>query len=84
MQSSNVITRGWLAHTFVIGVLAVTCIALCLNQWPLQEAPVSAPPVWMSLLVLVYAVVTTLLLPRRWPWVLAAHVAGLIGLATLL
>jgi hypothetical protein len=84
VQSSTVITRAWLAHTFVIGVLAVTCIAVCLNQWPVNEAPASAPPVWASALVLVYAVVTTLLLPRRWWLVLGVHVVGLVAVASLL
>ena len=84
MQSSNVIARAWLAHTFVIGVLAVSCIALCLNQWPVHDAPRSAPPVATSVSLVVYAVVTTLLLPRRWPLVLAVHVLGLLGLAVVL
>ena len=84
MQSSNVIARAWLAHTFVIGVLAVTCIALCLNQWPVHEAPQSAPPVLTSAILVLYAIATTLLLPRRWWLVLGVHVAGLLALAAVL
>jgi hypothetical protein len=84
VQFSNVIARAWLAHTFVIGVLALTCIALCLNQWPVQEAPRSAPPMLTSAVLVIYAVTTTLLLPRRWWLVLGIHVAGLLALAAVL
>jgi hypothetical protein len=73
-------------HTASIGVLAVTCIAICLNQWPVNEAPQCASEQLLitSGALVVYSVVTTLLLQRSRRAVYALHVLGLVACVALL
>lgn len=86
VQQSNVIGRAWAMHVGVIGVLAVTCIAICINQWPVNEAPqesAASKLILTSGALVVYAVFTTLLLPTRRRIVYALHVTGLAALVAL-
>jgi hypothetical protein len=89
MDSARVISRAWTVHCLVIGVLAVTCIAVCIAHWPLHGASgfeASGVMLAMSGGLVVYALATSILLQlarARCGAVLAIHVLGIITLAVV-
>jgi hypothetical protein len=68
-------------HTASIGALVVACVAICLDQWPVNEAPqcASEPMLLASGALVVYSVITTLLLQRNRRAVYALHALGFIA-----
>lgn len=89
MDSARVISRAWTVHCVVIGMLAVTCIAVCLGHWPLHGASgfeASGIMLATSGGLVVYALATSILLQlsrARCGAVFAIHVLGVITLAVL-
>jgi hypothetical protein len=89
VDPSRVIARAWTVHCLVIGVLAVTCIAVCLAQWPVDGAPglrASSLMLATSSGLVIYALVTSLVLQlsrTRCGAVYAIHATGIVTLGAL-